>query len=76
MISSFKMEIEEKIKFRYFLLEQKQQLDAQHVEEEKLRANRLNEDLKLLETSIAQLRQLLREHHNNGCTISAKVIST
>uniref|UniRef100_A0A0R3RIR1 BZIP domain-containing protein n=1 Tax=Elaeophora elaphi TaxID=1147741 RepID=A0A0R3RIR1_9BILA len=46
------------------------------VEEEKLRANRLNEDLKLLETSIAQLRQLLQEHHNNGCPISAKVIST
>ncbi|VDK73628.1 unnamed protein product [Litomosoides sigmodontis] len=46
------------------------------VEEEKLRSNRLNEDLKILETSIAQLRQLLQEHHNNGCSISAKVIST
>uniref|UniRef100_A0A8R1TJM0 BZIP domain-containing protein n=1 Tax=Onchocerca volvulus TaxID=6282 RepID=A0A8R1TJM0_ONCVO len=46
------------------------------VEEEKLRASRLNGDLKLLETSIAQLRQLLQEHHNNGCPISAKVIST
>ncbi|VIO94385.1 Conserved hypothetical protein, putative [Brugia malayi] len=46
------------------------------VEEEKLRASRLNEDLKLLETSIAQLRQLLQEHHNNGCPVSAKVIST
>ncbi|VDM21123.1 unnamed protein product [Wuchereria bancrofti] len=46
------------------------------VEEEKLKANRLNEDLKLLETSIAQLRQLLQEHHNNGCSVSVKVIST
>ncbi|VDN02224.1 unnamed protein product [Thelazia callipaeda] len=46
------------------------------VEEEKLRANRLNEDLKHLEASIAQLRQLLQEHHNNGCTVSAKAIST
>ncbi|MCP9261987.1 Transcription factor AP-1 [Dirofilaria immitis] len=47
------------------------------VEEEKLRASRLNENLKLLEASIAQLRQLLQEHRSNGCSISAaKVIST
>uniref|UniRef100_A0A915PP89 BZIP domain-containing protein n=1 Tax=Setaria digitata TaxID=48799 RepID=A0A915PP89_9BILA len=46
------------------------------VEDEKLRAIRLNESLKLLETSITQLRQLLHEHRNNGCPISAKVIST
>ncbi|VDO22557.1 unnamed protein product [Brugia timori] len=51
-------------------------ISRNRVEEEKLRASRLNEDLKLLETSIAQLRQLLQEHHNNGCPVSAKVIST
>ncbi|VDM29283.1 unnamed protein product [Toxocara canis] len=42
------------------------------VNEEKATGNRLSQELKLLEASIAQLRQTLHEHRNRGCVIPTK----
>uniref|UniRef100_A0A915BCY5 BZIP domain-containing protein n=1 Tax=Parascaris univalens TaxID=6257 RepID=A0A915BCY5_PARUN len=42
------------------------------VNEEKATGNRLSQELKLLEASITQLRQMLHEHRSRGCVIPTK----